>query len=66
MGRAVRHRTQRGNRVRLKADCVVLLDKITNTGATVDDLYDEIAEMRLRLKPKTGVATPIILTGYTK
>lgn len=44
----------------------MLLDKIAKTGATVDDLADEIAEMRVRLAPKPGVAAPIVLTGYTK
>lgn len=66
MNRASRYKSQRSNRVRLKADAVVLLDKIAKTGATVDDLADEIAEMRVRLAPKPGVAAPIVLTGYTK
>lgn len=66
MNRGLRHKQQRSNRVRLKADAEFLLRKIATTGATVDDLWDEIAEMRVRLNPKPGVAAPIILTGYTK
>lgn len=64
----MRHKKQRSNRVRLKADAVVLLDRLLarNSGTFTDREIREIAEMRLRLAPATGVATPIQVTGYTK
>lgn len=58
-----RYATQRSNRVRLKADCAVLLERIQIDGA--EPYLDEIVEMRVRLHPKPGVAAPIVLTGYT-
>lgn len=61
-----RHARQRANRRRLKADAHFLLGKIANTGATTDDLHDEIKEMRVRLNPPSGAAAPIVLTGYTE
>lgn len=63
-----RHSVQRSNRVRLKADAVVLLDRIAVQGADIfpDNLLLQIAEMRMRLAPPTGVKAPIIRTGFTK
>lgn len=72
MNSGARHSQQRSNRVRVKADCVVLLDRIaafTTDGVNPplsDRLMAQIAEMRLRLAPPTGVKAPIIRTGYTK
>ena len=60
-----RHHRRRARAKALKADCEILLRKIAKTGATIDDLHDEIAEMRVRLKPPQGVKAPIVLTGYT-
>lgn len=60
-----RHYRRRARAKALKADCEILLRKIAKTGATIDDLHDEIAEMRVRLKPPPGVKAPIVLTGYT-
>jgi hypothetical protein len=64
----VRHKVQRNRRVRLKADAVVLLDRIVARRAeclTPRELA-EIAELRMRLQPPIGVKAPIILTGYSK
>jgi hypothetical protein len=65
-----RHSVQRRNRVRLKADAVILLDRIATVGAyglpISEGLMLQIAEMRLRLAPPPGVKAPIIRTGYTK
>lgn len=65
-----RHATQRSNRVRLKADAVVLLDRIAaqlmEDGNDYARLMMQIAEMRMRLAPPTGVKAPIVRTGYTK
>lgn len=68
MNSGVRHKVQRSRRVRLKADCVVLLDRLTARHADLmtDRERAEVAEMRMRLAPPTGVNPPIILTGYTK
>lgn len=63
MGR--RYAVQRSNRVRLKADCHALLDKIAKASGD-DDFRDEIAEMKVRLHPPSGAPAPIVLTGYTK
>lgn len=65
-----RHAQQRSNRVRLKADAVVLLDRIVahalSHGAMQDDrLLLEAAEMRMRLAPPPGIKAPIVRTGYT-
>jgi hypothetical protein len=68
MNAGLRHGVQRSRRVELKADCVVLLDRLSADLA--DHLTDrekaQIAEMRMRLAPPTGVKAPIILTGYTR
>ena len=61
-----RHARRRQRARQLKNDVHILLGKIANTGATVDDLLDEINEMRVRLKPPTGAAAPSVLTGYTE
>lgn len=66
-----RHAQQRSNRVRLKADAVVLLDRITahalSHGAMQDDrLLLEVGEMRMRLAPPPGIKAPIVRTGYTR
>ena len=62
-----RHKTQRSNRVRLKADAHHLLRlMVEDDGRTIEQFRDEITEMQTRLQPKRGVAAPIILTGYTK
>lgn len=60
-----RYATQRSNRVRLKDDCRVLLGKL-GSGDNALDLVEEIKEMMVRLKPPTGAAAPIVLTGYTQ
>ena len=54
--------------MRLKADCVVLLDRIAAHAPETmpDTLRLQIAEMRMRLAPPTGVKAPIIRTGFTK
>jgi hypothetical protein len=65
MNHGARYKQQRSNRVRLKADAAVLLDKIADARGD-DNFADEIAEMLLRLHPRPGVAAPIVLTGYTK
>jgi hypothetical protein len=64
----VRHSVQRSNRVRLKADAVVLLDRIAafTMPGIPPGLAIEIAEMRLRLAPPPGVKAPIVHTRYTK
>lgn len=59
-----RHAIQRSNRVRLKADVLALLDRVETL--PLESIEDEIAEMRVRLKPPTGAAAPIVLTGYTQ
>lgn len=68
MNSGVRHKVQRSRRVRLKADCVILLDRLAARHA--DQLTErerlEIAEMRMRLAPPTGVTAPIIYTAYTR
>ncbi|MFL6864056.1 MAG: hypothetical protein ACJ8DZ_13765 [Allosphingosinicella sp.] len=68
MNAGARHSQQRSNRVRLKADCVVLLDRLAALGepAVSARLKLEVAEMRMRLAPPPGIRAPIILTGYTK
>lgn len=62
----VRHNVQRSNRVRLKADAVVLLDRLAARKSLSPRERLEIAEMRMRLAPPVGVKAPIIMTGYTK
>lgn len=67
MNRGVRHSVQRARRVALKADAVILLDRlIASEDGLTDKLRLEVAEMRMRLAPPTGVKAPIILTGYTR
>ncbi len=70
MNSGLRHRAQRSNRVRLKADAVVLLDRIAVVGAyglpISNGLLLQIAEMRLRLAPPVGAKAPIVRTNYTE
>lgn len=68
MNRGVRYRHQRANRARLKADCVVLLDRLAARLGDVltDREARQIAEMRMRLAPPTGVKAPIILTDFSR
>jgi hypothetical protein len=63
-----RHAVQRSSRVRLKADCVVLLDRLVAaySGSLSDREARQIAEMRMRLAPPIGIKAPIILTDFTK
>jgi len=63
-----RHTRRRDNRRKLKADTVVLLDRIAanDPNPLTDKLRIQIAEMRMRLDPPTGVKAPIIHTGFTK
>lgn len=71
MNIGARHGHQRSNRVRLKADAVVLLDRIVafatdpDKPALPDKVIMEIAEMRMRLAPPPGIKAPIVRTGYT-
>jgi hypothetical protein len=69
---SARHAIQRSNRVRLKADAVVLLDRIaafaldpSSPPGMPDQMRLEIAEMRMRLAPPPGMKAPIVCTGYT-
>jgi len=66
MNSGVRHSVQRSRRVALKADTVVLLDRIAATTELSPKMRLEIAELRMRLQPPVGVKAPIIYTGYTK
>jgi hypothetical protein len=68
MNSGVRHAVQRSRRVQLKADAVVLLDRLTARHAETfsDREAREIAELRMRLAPPIGTKAPIVLTGYTK
>jgi hypothetical protein len=68
MTSGARRKKQRSTRVRLKADCVVLLDRIIARHADLmtDREVREITEMRMRMDPPVGVTAPIVLTGYTK
>ncbi len=72
MNSGVRHSVQRARRKALKADAVVLLDRIVafahspDAPRLPDRMMVEIAEMRMRLAPPTGVKAPIVFTGYTK
>lgn len=66
MSSGARHSVQRSRRVTLKADAVVLLDRITATADLPDKLKLEVAEMRMRLQPPVGVKAPIVFTGYTR
>jgi hypothetical protein len=63
-----RYAQQRANRARLKADCVVLLDRLAAaySGTLSDREARQIAEMRMRLAPPTGVKAPIIHTDFTR
>lgn len=61
-----RHKIQRLRRARLKADTVVLLDRLAATLPLTVWQRAEVAEMRMRLQPPVGVKAPIVLTGYTK
>jgi hypothetical protein len=65
---SARHAQQRANRRELKADAVVLLDRIM--ARYPDVLWAatkvEIAEMRMRLAPPPGIKAPVIRTGYTR
>lgn len=66
MNAGARHSQQRSNQVRLKADAVVLLDRIAARKDLTDRERLEVAEMRMRLAPPVGIKAPIILTAYTK
>ena len=69
MSNGVRHAIQRSNRVRLKADAVILLDRIVAMSPLApvsEKLMAEIAEMRMRLAPPPGIKAPIVRTGYSK
>lgn len=65
-----RHAVRRARHAALKADAVILLDRITALGIEGQPLHDglllQIAEMRMRLAPPTGIKAPIIRTGYTR
>jgi hypothetical protein len=68
---SVRHHRRRARHKALKADCVVLLDRIAalygeDFSPFASHLSGEIAEMRMRLAPPPGIKAPIIRTGYTK
>lgn len=73
MKSGARHKAQRSNRVRLKADAVVLLDRLAARvtedfpdDPSYDGLLLQISEMRMRLAPPPGIKAPIIRTGYTR
>lgn len=67
MNWGARLKKQRSNRVRLKADAAVLIDRLLTHAATLPySLEEEMKEMRGRLQPKPSVAAKIELTGYTK
>jgi hypothetical protein len=66
MNRGARFKAQRSARVAVKADAVILLDRIASLCELSPALQREVAEMRLRLSPTQGEAAPIVLTGYTK
>lgn len=71
-----RHARRRDNRARLKADCVILLDRLaarltaSESGGHLVGLTDRekvmISEMRMRLAPPTGVKAPIVFTNFTR
>ena len=68
---SMRHSRRRYRHIELKADAVVLLDRIAALGLTMQDkinegLRAEIAEMRMRLAPPPGIKAPIRLTGYSR
>ncbi len=64
----MRDARRRARRAALKADAVILLDRIAAmTDETVPNMLRlEIAEMRVRLAPPPGVKAPIVRTGYTR
>ena len=59
---------RRARAIKLKADCAVLLDRIAASldGGGPDKLARQIAEMRMRLVPPTGVKAPIVHTDFTR
>jgi len=63
-----RHAVQRSNRVKLKADAAMLLDRIVIVMADSmpDSLHRDIMEMRIRLQPPVGQRAPKCRTGFTK
>lgn len=61
-----RHKVQRLRRKKLKADCVVLLDRLVANNDFTERQLVEIAEMRMRLQPPTGCMAPVIFTNYTE
>lgn len=62
-----RHKQQRSNRVRLKADAAFLLREIIAGEHELPySLTEEMREMISRLDPKPGVAAKIELTAFTK
>lgn len=66
MNSGARHKAQRHNRVKLKADAARLLDRVAALADIPPSLRLEIAEMRLRFAPAPGVAAPIVHTDYVK
>ena len=68
MNRGVRHSVQRSRRVALKADTVVLLDRLVarHSDTLSEREKAEVADLRMRLAPPVGQKAPIILTGYTR
>lgn len=68
MGR--RHYARRARRAALKADAVILLDRIMALGVEGQPLHDglllQIAEMRMRLAPPSWPKAPIVRTGYSR
>lgn len=65
MNSGARHKAQRHNRVKLKADAAILLDRIAALSLNMPPtLRLEMAEMRLRLAPAPGTAAPIVHTDY--
>ena len=65
-----RHAIRRARHAALKADAVILLDRIMALGVEGQPLHDglllQVAEMRMRLAPPIGVKAPIVRTGYTR
>lgn len=68
MNRGIRHSVQRSRRVKLKHDCVVMLDRLAAglSAVLTDREKMQIAELRMRLQPPTGVKAPIVYTDFTK
>ncbi len=54
MNSGVRHKVQRERRKKLKADCVVLLDRLVASNDFTERQLVEVAEMRMRLQRPEG------------